>query len=97
MVFDATIKISPNEAKLSANALWVYWHIQNNAKKERKYPNIKEGDMVRVHIKKGKFDKGHSPTYSKDIYKVVDVKGNQFFIPSFNKSKLFLRHEILKV
>ena len=63
----------------------MYWHIQNNAKKERKYPNIKEGDMVRVHIKKNKFQKGHEPTYSKERYKVVDVKGNQFlFHPLIN-------------
>ena len=27
------------------------WHLQNNSKKERKYPKINEGDMVRVNIK----------------------------------------------
>ena len=48
----ATTQISPNDAKNPENHLWVYWHLQNSAKKDRKYPNIKEGDMVRVHIKK---------------------------------------------
>ena len=73
------------------------WHLQAAGKKDRKYKEIKEGDMVRANIKKGKFAKGHEPNWSKERHKVVDVKGNQYFIPSVNKSKLFLRHEILKV
>ena len=53
--------------------------------------------MVRVNIKKGKFAKGHEPNWSSTRHKVVAVKGNQYLIPSVNKIKLFLRHEILKV
>ena len=68
-----TIQISPNDAKKSENHLWVKWHLQNNAKKGRKYKEIKEGDMVRVNIKKGKFAKGHEPNWSKERHKVVDV------------------------
>ena len=91
------IEISPNDAVRKENHLWVNWHLQNAAKKERKYKEIKEGDTIRVSIKKGKFAKGHEPNWSTTRHKVVDVKGNQYFIPSVNKSKLFLRHEILKV
>ena len=53
--------------------------------------------MVRVSIKKNKFDTGHQPNWSSQRYKVVGVKGNQYFIPSINKSKIYLRHELLKV
>ena len=73
------------------------WHLQNNAKKDRKYPKINEGDMVRVNIKKNKFAKGHEPNWSRERYKVVGIKGNQYLVPSINKDKLYLRHELLKV
>ena len=59
----STIEIKPNEAKLHQNHLWVTWHLQNNAKQDRKYPKIKEGDMVRVNNKKGKFSKSYEPNW----------------------------------
>ena len=92
-----TIEIKPNEAVKKENHLWVNWHLQNNSKKDRKYPKISEGDMVRVNIKPTKFKKEHDPNWSSTRHKVVDVRGNSYYIPSINKSKLFLRHEILKV
>ena len=46
---------------------------------------------------KSKFAKGHEPNWSRERYKVVGIKGNQYLIPSINKQKLFLRHEILKI
>ena len=67
------------------NHLWVNWHLQNNAKKNRKYTKINEGDMVRVDIEKGKFAKGHEPNWSRERYKVVGIKGNQYLIPNINK------------
>ena len=51
-----TIEIKLNEAVKSENILWVNWHLQNSAKKDRKYPKINEGDMVRVNIKKIKLN-----------------------------------------
>ena len=48
----STTQIKPVEAVKSEHILWVNWHLQNNVKKKRKYPKIKEGDMVRVNILK---------------------------------------------
>lgn len=93
----STIEISPKDAVKQENRMWVWWHLNNEAKKNKKYPKINEGDMVRVNIKKTKFSKSHEPNWSSTRYKVVDVRGNQYFIPSINKSKLYLRHELLKV
>ena len=45
-----TTKIKPSDAIKKENHLWVNWHLQNNVKKDRKYPKINEGDMVRVNI-----------------------------------------------
>ena len=68
------------------------WHLQNHVKKYKKYPKINEGDMVRVNIKKYKLSKCHEPNWSSTMYKVVDVRGNQYYIPSISKYKLYLRH-----
>ena len=46
-----TIQIKPNEAVNKENHLWVCWHLQNAAKNNRKYEEIKEGQMVRIMIK----------------------------------------------
>ena len=70
--------------------------MQNNPKKDRKYPKLNEGDMVRVDIENN-FAKGHEPNRSSTGYKVVGIKGNQYLIPSINEDKLYLRHELLKV
>ena len=47
-----TTKTKPLDAVKKENHLWVNWHLQNNATKDRKYPKINEGDMVRVNIKR---------------------------------------------
>ena len=36
-----TIQIKPNEAVKPSNHLWVVWHLQNAAKKNRTYEEIK--------------------------------------------------------
>ena len=53
--------------------------------------------MVRVNVNNNKFAKGHEPSWSRERYKVVCIKGNQSLIPSINKDKLYLRNELLKV
>ena len=36
-----TIQIEPNKTKSPSNFLWVAWHLQNTAKNDRKYTEIK--------------------------------------------------------
>ena len=88
-------KIKPLDAVEKENNLCVNCHLQNNATKDRKYPKMNEGDMVRVNINQNKFAKGHEPNWSRERYKVVGIKGNQYLIPGMNKDKLYLRHEPL--
>jgi len=79
------------------NSFWVNWHLQNNAKTERKYPKISEGDYVRIKINPKITAKGHDPTFSKEKYKVVSITDNEYYIPSFHKNRMWLRHELLLV
>ena len=46
-----TTKTNPLDA-VKKKHLWVNWHLQNNAKKDKKYLKINEDDMVRVNTKK---------------------------------------------
>ena len=73
------------------------WHLQNNAKKDRKYPKIQESDYVRIKINPKRAAKGHDPTFSKEKYKVVAIKDNEYYITSFHKHRMWLRHELLLV
>ena len=93
----STIQIKPKEAGEKRNHLWVSWHLQNNAKRNRKYPDIKPGDMVRVHIKPKIGTKAHEPKWSSTRHKVIRIDGNSYLIDYLPKKKLFLRHELLKV
>ena len=79
------------------NFLWVMWHLQNNAKQERKYQKINEGDYVRIKINPKRTAKGHEPTFSATRHKVVAIKDNEYYIPSYHKNRLFNRHELLLV
>ena len=96
----STIQIKPNEATKPYNRLWVIWHLQNASKRNRKYPDIKDGDMVRFKLKPSIGTKGHEPKWSSTRHKVVgDSTDNQYYIPSiaveYRKSKMWLRHELL--
>ena len=76
----STIQIKPNEAGEKVNHLWVNWHLQNNAKRNRKYPDIKDGDMVRFKLKPSIGTKGHAPKWSSTRHKVVgNSTDNQYF------------------
>ena len=74
-----TIQIEPNKAKLPGNFMWVVWHLQNAAKKNRKYEEIKTSDYVRVNKQKQnqlRITKGQHPTYSSTKHKVISIHIN---------------------
>ena len=98
----STIQITPNEATKPYNRLWIIWHLQSAAKKNKKYPEIKDGDMVRFKLKPSIGTKSHQPKWSSTRHKVVgNSTNNDYFIPSitveYRKSKIWMRHEIMKV
>ena len=58
--------------------------------------------MVRFKLKPSIGTKYHQPKWSSSLHKVVgNSTGNQYFVPSiaveYRKSKVWLRHEIMKV
>ena len=53
--------------------------------------------MVRIMIKKNKFDKAHMPNWSSEKYKVLGIDENNFILNHPTKRKICLRHEIRKM
>ena len=91
-----TIQIKPNEAVKKENRIWVSWHLQISAKRNRKHPGIKKGDMIRFKLKPSIGTKSHSPKWSSTRHKILAIKDGQYVIPSINESKMWLRHELFK-
>ena len=79
--------MSPNEAKNGNNHLTVSYNIWDGAKRNRKYPDIKVGDEVRVIIKKDNKTKGYFPKWSVDKYTITFInKDNEYVINDGKKN-----------
>ena len=91
-----TIEMSPNQAKKPGNQLMVSCNIWAKAKRNRQYPDLKVGDDVRVKTIKDSKTKGYDPKWSKEVYKVTFIKGNDYLVND-GKRKTYIRHELLKV
>ena len=50
-------ELKPIDGKKESNKLSIWWNLHNKAKKERLYPEIKQGDEVRVMINNTTFRK----------------------------------------
>ena len=91
-----TIQMTPNQAKKEGNKLMVSFNLWNNAKRNRKYPDLKVGDDVRVAIKKDSKTKGYMPKWSIEKHKITFIKNNDYMIND-GKRKVYVRHELLKI
>ena len=70
--------------------------------KTRVYPDIDEGDYVRIHKNKSVLDKEHISTWSDKKYKVIKITNTfnqkQYFLEGYtqNNGKIgLLRHGVL--
>ena len=89
-------QIKPNEAG-NKNHRWINLHL-NAAKKNRTHPDINDGDMMWYKLKPSFWTKRHEAKWNSTRQKVIgNLTNNQYFIPNRNKSKMWLRHELLKI
>ena len=91
-----TIKMSPNEARQEGNKLTASFKIWAQSKKDRVYPELKDGDAVRVMLTNDCKTKRYMPKWSTDTVKVLHIKDHDYLIIN-NKRKVYLRHELLMV
>ena len=82
------IHIKLVEATKKENFLWVAWHLQNHARRQRKYPEITANDLVRINIKpKHGITKGHDHGWSSKKYKVIRVEDNSYLLDHPTKKR----------
>ena len=91
--------MTPKEARLPKNELKVKLSLNLNAKRSRTYPEIDEGDNVKIMRKKGISEKEHTSHWNKTIHKVTKIEKNlgQKYYHLDDDNRSYLRHELLKV
>jgi len=91
-----TIEMTPAEARKEDKQLDVKLNLELKAKRDRRYPDLKIGDKVKIMLKYNKMKKEHDPLYSDtkyEIEKIEEKKGLTFF---FVNGRMRLRNELLK-
>ena len=60
----SAINMTPDEATKEDKRLGVKLNLELKAKRGRKYPELKMGDLVKIMLKYNKMRKAHNPLYS---------------------------------
>ena len=96
-----TTKMTPMDAKKPQNEMTVKFNLEMAAKRNRKYPELKKDDRVRIMEKPTKTGKkGYDPKWTPQTFKVLEVDGKQYLVNNPNamrQRKLYSRHELLKI
>ena len=69
----SSIKMTPVEASKLKNEITVYKNLYPEKEEKIKKPKFKVGDRVRITKKKGKFEKGYTTRWTKEIFVIVKV------------------------
>ena len=95
----STIKLTPNEAMNPKNALTVKLNLELKRRSTRIYPNISEGDTVKIYKKKDKLDKERVSTWSKEHYTVerIEESMGQTFYKLEGRPKMVMRRKVLLI
>ena len=99
----SSMEMTPADAKLPRNESLVKARLEIKRISKRKYPEVKEGDSVKVYQKKDKLDKERVSTWSSQVYKIdtiIESHGQTLYtvtpkIPNWNKD--LVRSEILLI
>ena len=74
----------------------VKFNLELKAKKNRQYPELNTDSQVRVMMKKDVKTKGYMPKWSKQVYKIMHIRGGKEYMINDGKRKVYQRHELLK-
>ncbi len=72
--YHRSIKMSPKEASLVENETEVRRNLYRSVDKSTKPAKFKEGDTVRISVKKSIFEKGYTPRWTEEVFRVVEVQ-----------------------
>ena len=91
--------MTPKEARKPSNEMNVKLNMSMNAKRNRTYPEVSEGDKVKILGKKGVREKERISTWSQNIYTIqrTENKLSQSYYYVEGIDRPYLRFELLKV
>ena len=91
--------MTPKEARKPSNEIKIKLNPSLNTKRNRIYPEVSEGDRVKILRKKGIGEKERISTWSQNVFTVerVEKKLGQSYYFVDGQSRPYLRFEILKV
>ena len=93
-----TIGMTPDEARQKKNALEALINIFIHSKHTRNYPELKQGDRVKILRKKAVGEKERTSVWSENTYEVEDIVNSKgLTLYKISNGKEHTRHEILKV
>ena len=94
------INMTPSEARKHENHLTVKLNLEMKAKHKRLYPDIKEGDHVKVFKKKDKLDKERISNWSREQYivsHIIEQPNGQEMYKLEHKERPVIRSELLLI
>ena len=91
-----SINMTPNEAIKPDKQLDVKLNLELKAKRDRKYPELKIGDEVKIMLKYNKMRKEHNPLYSDMKYKIEKIEEKNGLTFYYVNGRMRLRNELLK-
>ena len=91
-----SINMTPVEARKKDNQIDVKLNLELKAKRDRKYPELKIGDKVKIMLKYNKMKKEHDPLSSDMKYEIEKIEEKNGLTFYYVNGRPRLRNEILK-
>ena len=98
----SSLGMTPKNESKESNAMDVVkTHLELKAMKNRRYPEIKVGDKVRIRRKKKTGEKERLPPWGEIVHEVIEIKtelGQRLYtVDQDTKGRSYTRGEILKL
>ena len=88
--------MTPNEATKENKHLDVKLNLELKAKRDRKYPELKIGDKVKIMLKYSTGRKEHNPSYSDTKYEIEKIEEKNGLTFYYVNGRMRLKNETLK-
>ena len=95
----SAVKIAPSEARKEKNQFKVKMNLKLGSKRKRVYPELTEGDQVKIMRKNGISEEAHGSHWLREAFTTARIEkrlGHKYYYVNGRPSPL-LRHELLKV
>jgi len=93
----STTNMKPADAIKEDNRLDVKMNLELKAKRDRRYPELKVGDKVKIMLRYNKFRKEHNPLYSDSKYEIEKIEQKHGLNMYIVNGRPRLKNELIKI